>query len=469
MVHIANTRQKQKYKGKQALALGFSLVLSLVLSPACTLAAPAAKGMVTKVAVAKTPQFQALSFNPYQPGMLYPIRIGLATKTPLVRFAIWSQGTIFIDGQPAYPLKPQMMYSVTPGRITELATGQVYHWPLDKRITITSVDYRFWSTRGWYRGSLEILAKNGCLNAIDVLDIEEYLLGVVPSEMPASWQLEALKCQAVAARSYAYAHMGKGSKWQTEGFDLVPDVRDQAYKGMAAEAPRAYMAVKATTGMVLKDSGKVKAGFYRAWVGDDDNSNFNIRKKLIDKSHLEKITGVKDIAGVSVKQYDANLNAVSVQVMGTKQTREVDGKILARWLNFDTAGILDIREDGSHWLFTYRGPGNGARGLSQNGANKLAQNGWRFEQILQQYYQDNDGRLRLDLLDRHKFTMPIYMPAARNTKPAAMPPQPVKGPLIEMEKRSTTTDDIATGESEKSTGNSGNNKTTGEKDPWQNY
>ncbi|HEY9714923.1 MAG TPA: hypothetical protein V6C72_15755, partial [Chroococcales cyanobacterium] len=67
-------------------------------------------------------------------------------------------------------------------------------------------------------------------------------------------------------------------------------------------------------------------------------------------------------------------------------------------LGLATAGIIDVREVGSAWLFTYRGPGNGVRGLSQHGANMLASRGWNFEQILRQYYQDNDGRLRLDYM-----------------------------------------------------------------------
>ena len=411
---------------------------------------------------------QVLSFSPYQVGMLIPIRIGLATRAPVVRFAIWSHGSMFIDNQPVFPIKPQLIYAVTPGKITELSTGESYSWPIDKRITIAATDYRFWS-KGWFRCSLELLVKNGSLNAIDVLDLEDYLLGVVPSEMPSSWHLEALKCQAVAARSYASAHLGKNSKWQSEGFDLVPDVRDQAYKGMAAEAKSTYIAVKSTSGLVLKDSGRVKAGFYRAWVGDDDQSNFNIRKKSVSKHLLEKITGVKDIAGVSVKQYDANLNAVSVQVLGTKGSRDVDGKVLARWLNFDTAGILDIRENGNNWDFTFRGPGNGSRGLSQNGANKLANNGWRFEQILQQYYQDPDGRLRLDLLDSHK-ALAQYLQLNRPMNISKQPKtsnHPARGPLIEVDKKAQEKHDEPA-ETEKTRDRQEQDKDK-EKDPWQNF
>ena len=69
------------------------------------------------------------------------------------------------------------------------------------------------------------------MTVINLLDTEDYLRGVVPSEMPASWNLEALKAQAVAARSYASAHMEAGSKWwKSEGYDLVPDVETRHIK-----------------------------------------------------------------------------------------------------------------------------------------------------------------------------------------------------------------------------------------------
>ncbi len=59
-------------------------------------------------------------------------------------------------------------------------------------------------------------------------------MGVVPSEMPASWNIEALKAQAVAARSYAYAHLGSGSKWLShEGYDIVPTCETRPTKAAA--------------------------------------------------------------------------------------------------------------------------------------------------------------------------------------------------------------------------------------------
>lgn len=353
-------------------------------------------------------------FPPYPP-MITPVRVGITINAGQGRFAIWQPGFVFVDAKPVFDLKPGTVYSIRGGRIIEPGTNRTYSLPLDRRAHVTASDYKVWTGNRWYRGCLELINFGGTHTVLNLLDMEDYLMGVVPSEMPASWNIEALKAQAVAARSYAWAHVGSGSKWRSEGFDVVPDVRDQCYKGLGAEAPSTYRAVMQTRGIILKDSGRVKPGFYRATVGDA-MENLNIRKSVVPTTVLEKITGVKNIVGVTVKQWDGVGNAHSIQVMGGKKNRDVYGVALARMLGFSTAGILDVHEEGPSWVFTYRGPGNGARGLSQHGANALASRGWRFDQILQQYYQDPDGRLRLDYLDSYKaaaaaLSIPPTLPA----------------------------------------------------------
>jgi stage II sporulation protein D len=336
-----------------------------------------------------------VNFSPYPPGILHPIRIGLGTHVAGARVAFWAPGAIFIDNRPVFSLKPQQWYYISGGRVVEQNTGRSFVLPRDKRAILASSAYIFWTNNRWYRGVVELISFGGTANIIDLLDLEDYLQGVVPSEMPSNWPLEALKAQAVAARSYAWAHMGSGSKWmRSEGYDLVPDVRDQAYKGLAAEANSSSWAVKLTHGYVLKDAGRVKSGFYRAWVGDDQE-NLNIRSSTVPESLLEQITGVPHIIGVTVKQWDADGNARALQILGQKKTREVYGVALAKMLNFSTPGILDVEPQGNKWIFTYRGPGNGIRGLSQHGAAMLAKRGWSCWLILQQYYEDPDGHLRL--------------------------------------------------------------------------
>jgi len=365
----------------------------------------------------KTDTPLVISFYPFPP-MLHPVRIGIATRVPSARVALWSPGAVFADNQAIAPLTAGSVYQVSSGRMTELATGKTIDLPTGQRAQIASPDYRVWANNRWWCGSLEIITLGNKVTVINLLDLEDYLKGVVPSEMPANWQIEALKAQAVAARSYAYAHMGNNSKWwRSEGYDLVPDVRDQAYKGLAAEQATTTSAVWTTRGIILKNAGKVKPGFYRATVGDNQFENLNIRTSRVPSTTLEKITGVPDIVGVTVKQWDPDFNAHSIQIMGKKKTREVYGVALAKMLNFSTADLLDIHEEGKDWVFTYRGPGNGVRGLSQNGANALAKKGWNWGQILHQYYHDPNTSFQLGYMDRYHAPVVAQPPPATEATP----------------------------------------------------
>lgn len=103
-----------------------------------------------------------------------------------------------------------------------------------------------------YRGKILVSSDGKQLQVIDSVGIEAYLKAVVPSEMPSSWPAEALKAQAVAARSYALANVTKG-----RGFDLYGDTRSQVYGGVDAESPNASTAVDATRGQIVLYNGKV--------------------------------------------------------------------------------------------------------------------------------------------------------------------------------------------------------------------
>ncbi|MBC7998315.1 MAG: hypothetical protein IAF58_10250, partial [Leptolyngbya sp.] len=80
-----------------------------------------------------------VNFGPH-PLMVHPVRVGIATKASVARIAVWSPGWVFVDNKPVMPLKPQVVYSITPGRITELATGRSVSLPTDARTQIASRD-----------------------------------------------------------------------------------------------------------------------------------------------------------------------------------------------------------------------------------------------------------------------------------------------------------------------------------------
>lgn len=106
--------------------------------------------------------------------------------------------------------------------------------------------------------------RRGLLTSINVLPLEEYLLGVVPNEMPAAWPLDALKAQALAARSYAVRQRQRHGQ---DGFDLCSTVHCQAYHGKDSEHPRSSQAVTATSGVVMTYGGAVIDAVYHAHAG----------------------------------------------------------------------------------------------------------------------------------------------------------------------------------------------------------
>ncbi len=94
-----------------------------------------------------------------------------------------------------------------------------------------------------YRGKLVVSGDGKLVQVIDAVGLEQYLKGVVPAEMPSDWPAEALKAQAVAARSYALANLAAARP-----FDLYGDTRSQAYGGTQAESASTNAAVDATKG-----------------------------------------------------------------------------------------------------------------------------------------------------------------------------------------------------------------------------
>jgi stage II sporulation protein D len=116
---------------------------------------------------------------------------------------------------------------------------------------------------GRYRGRLRVLATGDGLSVVNVVSLENYLRGVVASEMPSTWKPEALAAQAIAARTYAVATR----KPATSAFDLYPDVRSQVYRGLASEGVAASAAVDATAGQVVLYQGQPIVTYFSSSSG----------------------------------------------------------------------------------------------------------------------------------------------------------------------------------------------------------
>jgi stage II sporulation protein D len=124
-----------------------------------------------------------------------------------------------------------------------------------------------------YRGTFTVTSDGKQLSLVNTVPLEQYLYAVVPSEMPKTWPAEALKSQAVAARSYALAQR------KTSGpFDVYPDTRSQVYGGVSAEAPTGTAAVDATAGEVLTYGGKIATTYFYSSSGGRTASSSDVWK-----------------------------------------------------------------------------------------------------------------------------------------------------------------------------------------------
>ena len=120
-----------------------------------------------------------------------------------------------------------------------------------------------------YRGGARLFINNrGLLNVINELNMEDYLRGVVPAEMgPKIFdELEGLKAQAVAARTYAVRNLGQ---FRTEGYDICPGPACQAYSGVSGEDPLSDQAVRETAGLVITYGGKPIDALFTATCGGE--------------------------------------------------------------------------------------------------------------------------------------------------------------------------------------------------------
>ncbi len=124
-----------------------------------------------------------------------------------------------------------------------------------------------------YRGKIEVFVNSsGRLTVVNVVPLEEYLLGVVPSELSLP-QLEAQKAQAIAARTYAVANI---NGFAARGFDMLPTVSSQVYKGVSIETKMGTQAVRETHGMIATYQGKPIMAYYTSTCGGRTENSENI-------------------------------------------------------------------------------------------------------------------------------------------------------------------------------------------------
>jgi stage II sporulation protein D len=152
-----------------------------------------------------------------------------------------------------YPVRAGLLVRLAPGQQPQALPGPLLFAAGTAPLTLGGAQYR---------GTIQLSAAPAKLQAVNTLGLDAYVQGVVPREMPSSWEPEALKVQAVAARSYALANLKTGGP-----FDLYSDTRSQVYGGIAAEQQSTNDAVAATAGEVVLYDGKVANTLFSSTSG----------------------------------------------------------------------------------------------------------------------------------------------------------------------------------------------------------
>ncbi len=263
-----------------------------------------------------------------------------------------------------------------------------------------------WIGDRWYRGRTRLIRQGDNLTALNYVDLENYLYSVVGAEAVASWPIEALKAQAVAARSYA---LYKRSTSSGSLYDLDTTVGTQVYKGLDSEYTTTHRAVNETTGQVLTHNGRaILAAFHsssgghtenvedvwtsplpylRAVVDYDQQSPVFQWTKVFSVSEISNLIGeVGTIKTMIPEKTTPFGRVVKMKVVGDRGSKELSGNDLRKILDLRST-LFRVSTDGTNVQIFGRGFGHGL-GLSQWGAYYLAKQGINYQQILSHYYRN---------------------------------------------------------------------------------
>lgn len=290
-----------------------------------------------------------------------------------------------------------------------------------------------------YRGTLELFQTAQGIVVINELPLEEYLYAVVPSEMPASYEEEALKVQAVCARSYAYCHM-EGQAYPEYKANVDDSTAFQVY-GNSEEQAKTIKAVDATKGEKLKYNGRVVKAYYfstscgkttdvGAWGTQVTKENEYLKSTKVEENGecYEKelpwfswscdipAETLSDLFGLNTGQNVGSISeieitkrgsgdvALEMRVSGSKgnaviktenkirsalggegyEIRKQDGTTVSS-STLLPSGFFTVEKKGNVFHIEGGGYGHGI-GMSQNGANEMAKKGKDYKTILQMFY-----------------------------------------------------------------------------------
>ncbi|MEH2293520.1 SpoIID/LytB domain-containing protein [Nostoc sp.] len=260
----------------------------------------------------------------------------------------------------------------------------------------------------WYRGRTLVVPTDKGLTAVNWVDDQEYLYSVLGGEMDASWPQEALKAQAIAARTYALYEREKQRNNPVYDLGNTPD-RWQIYKGVISEAPSTYAAVDSTLGQVLTYKNQIILSVFHACSGGHTENvedvwgsnepylravqdyDQNIREcnwvKTFSPTEISaKFPEVGNVKDMIPETYSPFRSVKVLKIVGNRGTKVLQGEEVRTALKLKSTRFTVTK--GADGSFVLQGLGFGhALGMSQWGAYNLARQGVNHLQILGHYYQ----------------------------------------------------------------------------------
>ncbi len=262
-----------------------------------------------------------------------------------------------------------------------------------------------------YTGKFFVLPGKTTFHIVEYVPLEQYLYGVLPYEMHPTWALEALKAQAVAARTYTLKSIEKKS---AEPFDLYNDVRSQVYKGGGQVYDSVKKAVDQTRGEVLSYKGALFFTYYHANCGGgtdhvhvwnpkapnikplsgnsckfDAHSKSHTFKQDIAKSTAEKFARSQGLKGtlksIKVAKKTSTGRAVDLTLKTTAGSKTVPCANFRTATGIRSCKLTKITTGASKIHIEGRGYGHGI-GMCQDGAHGMAKQNYTYKQILKHYY-----------------------------------------------------------------------------------
>lgn len=263
-----------------------------------------------------------------------------------------------------------------------------------------------------YRGRVEVYPVDGGLAAVNVVDLEEYVQGVIKDEIPAGWPAEVAKAMAITARTYALYRMEQQAG---KLFHVRSTTASQVYGGATGEDPRTTWAVQSTRGQILLFGGRPLPAFYHSCSGgatEDGMDVFGLEFDMVVGGPDPFSRGCPHALWVerrSARQIERDLaraghpvgrvhgfqellrsrtgRILQIAVLHSRGTLVLSGRHFREALGNELVRSMDFEVQGSGETFTFvgRGWGHGV-GLSQWGAKEMADLAYTHRDILKHYY-----------------------------------------------------------------------------------